>query len=459
MTARGVVLVADDEPHVREIVAAALTDVAARVLTAGSTEEALEMLREENVDAILSDLRMPGMDGLEFLARVREEQPGARFALFSAHGDMDVVVRALRLGASDFLAKPFDNGELRAVVTRLLAAPASAVPVVSPDDAEAAGKNAAGLIGGSPAFLRCLETARKAARADSSVLVTGESGTGKEGVARFIHQESARRDGPFIAVNCGAIPESLIESELFGHVRGAFTGALSDRPGKLLLAHGGTLFLDEIGEMPPALQVRLLRALQERVVEPVGGAPVASDFRVVAATHRDLPAAVRDGRFREDLWFRLNVIPLAVPPLRDRGDDVVLLARHYFARFTARYGSALALAAGHENLLRGRAWPGNVRELINVVERAVVLAEDGVPAFEPEPYARAGEPDGNERMNAGEGAAEAVGSVVRERRRAAEEDVIRAALESSGGNKTRAAAALGISRRGLLYKIKEYGIG
>jgi transcriptional regulator with PAS, ATPase and Fis domain len=307
-----------------------------------------------------------------------------------------------------------------------------------------------GLLGESPAFLKSVETARKAARTGSTVLITGESGTGKEGFARFIHDASDRRDGPFIPVNCGAIPESLIESELFGHARGAFTGAFADRPGRFVLADGGTLFLDEIGEMPAAMQVRLLRALQERTVEPVGGGVVRADFRLIAATHRDLREEVRTRRFREDLWFRLHVIPVSLPPLRARDRDAVLLARHFLGHFNARHGTSFALTPAHEDLILSHAWPGNVRELANAVERAVVLSEGGVLAFHPDSVVRVG---------TGEGGTGVGGSCVRDRRRAVEREMVSAALDACGGNRTQAALRLGLSRRGLLYKLKGYGIG
>jgi DNA-binding NtrC family response regulator len=437
----GVALVVDDESGMRAIIAAAVSPSVARVLEADSAARALEILREENVDVVVSDLRMPGMDGFAFLRRVREEQPEVRFVLVTAHGDMDVVIRALREGASDFLAKPFENDALRAIVTRLLRS--------SRADA------AVDLVGDSPAFRRCLDSARKAARGDANVLVTGETGTGKERIARFIHDASPRCDGPFIPVNCGAIPETLIESELFGHTRGAFTGAISDRPGKFALAHGGTLFLDEVGEMPLAAQVRLLRVLQERAVEPVGGSgPVRVDFRLIAATHRDLRAEVRAGRFREDLRYRLHVIPVELPPLRERAGDVVLLAKRFLDHYNARYGNSFAFEEAHPRLLLAHSWPGNVRELANAVERAVVLSEGGDLAFQLE------DPDAAERnADEGGGGGGTVGpSSVRERRRAAERNEIVSALEACRWNKTQAAARLGISRRGLLYKIKDYGI-
>ncbi len=432
------VLVVDDEAHVREVTAMALKHSGHSVVSAAGAEQAMEILREENIDVIISDVRMPGLDGIEFLRRVREEQPGIRFVVMTAHGTLDVAVRALRHGADDFLTKPFDHDALRDIVRRLLReVPRRPAPV------RPGGAPAEAPLGESPPFVSCLDIVRKAARTDATVLITGETGSGKEVIARHLHALSPRAAGPFIAVNCGAIPENLIEAELFGYVRGAFSGAISDRPGKLALADGGTLFLDEVGEMPPAMQVKLLRVLQERVLEPVGGImSMRADFRLVAATHRDLRAEVASGRFREDLWFRLHVIPVAVPPLRDRGDDVLLLARRFLAGWNAHYGTVHALSPGDAELLRTYAWPGNVRELANSVERAVVLAGDAGLAWD----------------LGGGGGPDAVDPSVRGCRRAAEREAIVAALESCRWNKTRAAEVLGISRRSLLYKVKEYGI-
>lgn len=305
-----------------------------------------------------------------------------------------------------------------------------------------------GIVGNSSSFRACLQLLGKAARCDTTVLITGETGTGKECFAKLLHEASSRRTGPFVAVNCGALPDNLVEAELFGHARGAFTGAVSDRTGKFVLAHGGTLFLDEIGEMPPVAQTRLLRALQERVVEPVGGQPVAVDIRLVAATHRNLQDDVRVGRFREDLWFRLNVVHVHIPPLRERREDIVPLARHFFDRFNALYGADGILTPAHESLLRAYAWPGNVRELANVMERAVVLADSGgLALWLEEPYVRSA------------GIAEVPYPGVRATKRAAERAAIEAALAACGGNKTLAAARLGISRRSLFYKLKAYWMG
>lgn len=447
----GCILVVDDDDSIRELEVMALAPLGVRILSATTAEQALKIVEHRSVAIVVCDLRMPGMDGLAFLCRMRDAHPNVRVVLLSGYGNMEIVIQAMRLGAADFITKPFDLQELRAIVDRhLLGVRQSASPWArNATKGEDPICGDCGLRGESPAFLRSLECARKAARTHSPVLVTGESGTGKEGVARLIHATSDRAGGPFIPLNCGALPENLIESELFGHVRGAFTGATIDRPGKFMQANGGTLFLDEIGEMSANMQVRLLRVLQERVVEPVGGgAAVRTDFRLIAATHRDLREEVRAGRFREDLWFRLHVIPVVLPPLRDRERDVLLLARHFLALCNARYGTRLVLSPENERTLLAHSWPGNVRELANAVERAVVLAEGDVLRFE------------LDETRAGEHASLAyAGNSVRGRRRAAEREVILATLEACRWNKTLAAARLGISRRGLLYKVKEYEIG
>ncbi|HAO98502.1 MAG TPA: hypothetical protein DCQ83_00490 [Fibrobacteres bacterium] len=438
--ASGCVLVVDDEQNIREIVSVALSSVVEKVIVADSASKAMEILREENVDVVVSDIRMPGLDGLAFLRQVKQEQPKISFLMMTAHGSLETAVKALRYGASDFLTKPFENAELRDIVKRLLAVTSSFAKSSSYPVEQMADGGFAGVIGQSSTFIAALEKSRKAANTDSTVLLLGESGSGKEVVARFIHDSSSRQERPFVPVNCGAIPENLIESELFGHEKGAFTGAISSKPGRFLLAGGGTVFLDEIGDLPLSMQVKLLRVLQERVVDPIGGrGPVRVDFRLIAATNKNLREEVRAGRFREDLYFRLNIIPIEMPPLRERGGDVLLLARHFLKHFNRHYGTAHALTQESERKLLAYAWPGNVRELANAVERAVVLAAGPELQFQL---------DGMETAMRG----------LIERKQSAEKDEIFRALELNRWNKTKTAEHLGISRRGLLYKIKEYGI-
>ncbi|HKP95864.1 MAG TPA: sigma-54 dependent transcriptional regulator [Fibrobacteria bacterium] len=445
-TVRGRFLVVDDEEHIREILKATLEPLALSVHDAGSAEEALEMVREENLDVIVCDVQMPGMNGLEFLNKVKTEQPAVKFLMITAHGTMDTAVKALRYGASDFLTKPFENEAVRQIARRLLRERERTGPSDAPAAAPGQPRNVLqGVLGRSPAFSACLEKARKAAAADTTVLVCGESGTGKEVMARAIHNLSRRAEKPFIAVNCGAIPENLLESELFGHEKGAFTGAIAFKPGKFALADGGTIFLDEIGEMPLMMQVKLLRVIQERVVEPVGSTRTQKlDFRLIAATNRNLKEEIKTGRFREDLYYRLNIIPIDLPPLRDREGDIVIMARSFLSYYNERYGCNYSLTAENEVELQCHGWPGNVRELANAIERAVVLASGDGLAFSFEgAVAQPGQK---------------TGLAIKEKKQAVEREEILKALEQNRWNKTQTAESLGISRRSLLYKIKEYGI-
>ena len=468
-TPKGRFLVVDDEEHIREILAATLAPLARAVHTAGSAEEALDVVRDENIDIVVCDVQMPGMNGLEFLRKVKAEQPSVKFLMITAHGTLDTAVQALRFGASDFLSKPFENEEIRNIARRLLRERAA----VGGQALAAGGPAKAaldGVVGRSQVFAACLEKARKAAVADTTVLLCGESGTGKEVLARAIHSLSRRCDKPFIAVNCGAIPENLLESELFGHEKGAFTGAIASKPGKFTLADGGTIFLDEIGEMPLLMQVKLLRVIQERTVEPVGGSGVRKvDFRLIAATNRNLRDEIKAGRFREDLYYRLNIIPVDLPPLREREEDVLLLARNFLEYCNGRYGCCFSLTPENERELLAHRWPGNVRELANAVERAVVLASGQALTFafetaHPEPGEGMVARDGGIAA-AGQGAPSSVAAgeaagreALKEKRQAAEREAILKALESNRWNKTQTAESLGISRRSLLYKIKEFGI-
>jgi DNA-binding NtrC family response regulator len=445
-TVRGRFLVVDDEEHIREILKATLEPLAVSVHDAGSAEEALEKVREENLDVIICDVQMPGMSGLEFLNKVKSEQPAVKFLMITAHGTMDTAVKALRYGASDFLTKPFENETIRQIARRLLRERERTGSSDAMGSAQGPAQGVLdGVIGKSPAFTACLEKARKASAADTSVLICGESGTGKEVMARAIHNLGRRSDKPFIAVNCGAIPENLLESELFGHEKGSFTGAIASKPGKFSLADGGTIFLDEIGEMPLLMQVKLLRVIQERTIESVGSTRSQKvDFRLIAATNRNLKEEIKAGRFREDLYYRLNIIPIDLPPLREREGDILIMARTFLAYYNDRYGCRYALSPANEAELQGYSWPGNVRELANAIERAVVLASGDGLAFS---FETSGAQPGHKN-----------GLAIKEKKQAVEREEILRALEQNRWNKTQTAEALGISRRSLLYKIKEYGI-
>ncbi len=443
---KGNILIVDDEIHIREILAATLTPLANKIFTAESADKATQLVLEENLDVVVCDIQMPGMDGLEFLSKVKQEQPDIKFLMITAHTSVDKVISALRSGASDFLSKPFENANVRSIVSKLIKEKSMRTePLQAPE----LSKENSGIIGKSQSFQKSLNIALKAAATDSNVLILGESGTGKEVFARCIHENSSRAKNPFIAINCGAIPENLIESELFGHEKGAFSGALDSKPGKFALANTGTIFLDEIGEMPLQLQVKLLRVLQEKTIDPLGSSQsIPIDFRLVAATNKDLKEEIALGNFREDLYYRLNIIPIQLPPLRDRKEDVADLANFFLENFNNRYNCRLSLSPAQIQMLISYNWPGNIRELENTVERAVVLgdADLGLQLDLP----------GAESNPVSENGVESTG--LKKNRQLHEKEEIIKALEKHRWNKTKAAEDLGISRRSLLYKVKEYEI-
>ncbi|HWJ22926.1 MAG TPA: sigma-54 dependent transcriptional regulator [Gemmatimonadaceae bacterium] len=472
------VLVVDDEPGLRHTLSLILGDEGHVVRTAGDGASALSALDDDPaVDLVLCDLRMPGMDGLEFLARFRErygeraEGWGAGgmaplVVAMSAYGDNDAAIDAMRRGAYDFISKPFRADQIVLVLRKAVERERLRRRVSELQDElttlrhEVSVGAAHGIVGRSAAVRTVLEVARKVARYPSTVLVTGESGTGKELVARLVHAESPRAAAPFVAINCAAIPEALLESELFGHTKGAFTGASADRRGLFEEADGGTLFLDEIAELPVTLQVKLLRALQEGEVRRVGdNASRTVDVRVVAATARDLDAEVAAGRFRADLFYRVNVVRLHLPPLRERSEDVPELVRHFADSCARRFGlEPRAVSAAAMRLLVEYGWPGNVRELENAIERAVVLAEGGdvSPDHLPPAIARRAPTDGT-----GPGAAPPSATSdlsIKRQGEALERTLIAQALERTGGNRTRAAQLLELSPRALLYKIRDYAL-
>ena len=365
MSARRV-LVVDDDPNLRRLLVLRLEKEGFAVTDAASGEEALARLAVEAPDLVITDMRMGGMDGLALFEAVNRRHPSLPVILLTAHGNIPDAVNATRKGIFSYLTKPLEARALMAEVERALALAAP----LGEDEAWRAG-----IVTRNPAMLRVLAEARMVAQGDAPVLLAGESGAGKELLARAIHAASARRDGPFVALNCGALPEALLESELFGHVKGAFTGALRDHKGLFQSSQGGTIFLDEIGDMPAGLQVKLLRVLQEREVRPVGStASIKVDARVISATHRDLRAEHAAGRFREDLYYRLNVVSLSIPPLAERRDDIPLLANHFLAELGARYAKETrAFAPDAMALLVAAPWMGNVRHLRNAVEKCVAL--------------------------------------------------------------------------------------
>lgn len=374
MRATAKVLVVDDDADLLKLVSIRLQSAGFEVATADSGERALAILSASTPQVVVTDLRMGGMDGMALFDQIHRSNPVLPVIILTAHGTIPDAVAATQRGVFGYLTKPFDGKDLVTQVTRAVNLSA---PLTTDDTSE---EWKSGIVTRNPEFEAVLSRAKLVATGDASVLIRGESGTGKELLAQAIHRASPRRDKPFMAINCGAIPEALLESELFGHVKGAFTGAARDHEGLFQSANGGTVFLDEIGDMPVALQVKLLRVLQERTVRPVGAtqsAPV--DVRIVSATHRDLDAAIREGQFREDLYYRLNVVSFTLPPLRDRREDVPLLAGHFLTNIARKYGKTVnAFSADALQRLVKYDWPGNVRELVNVVEQVVALTTSAV---------------------------------------------------------------------------------
>jgi two-component system response regulator PilR (NtrC family) len=457
------ILIADDEQSMREWMRLLFQRDGFEVLIAEDGESARELITREYVDVVLTDIRMPRLDGVGLLLSIREMAPDIIVTMMTAHWSQDSVefAEARKLGAAALFEKPFrDVNEVTGHVRQLLESRRLRHEnvVLRTTTAE---QGFAGMIGRSPIMLDVFRLVETVCRTNSTVLISGESGTGKELVAHAIHQLSLRRDRPFVAVNCGAMPEALLESELFGHVRGAFTGADKDKKGLIEAADGGTVFLDEIGEMPPTMQVKLLRVLQERKYRRVGGTEEsASNIRVIAATNRDLPKLVGDGRFREDLFYRLNVIPVSVPALRDRGDDVALIADHFLAKYTREMGKTIdGFSPEASQLLSAYRWPGNVRELENVVERAVALeSERRVMAATLPQNLREGRP-ATTRSSGPAGTEEAGEGFNLERHlQDIERSHLERALERSGGVQTRAADVLGLSFRQFRYLAKKYGL-
>jgi DNA-binding NtrC family response regulator len=437
------ILIVDDDDAMREGLAETVTDLGYSARLAASGKDALALVAAGGIDAVLLDLRMPGgSDGIEVLRRIRAGDNAPPVAVLTAFAGADNTIEAMRLGAFDHLTKPIGRDNLKSLLRGMLAQRGR---LPSPGQVESGG----GLIGGSEAIRRVQKTIGLAADAETTVLILGETGTGKELVARALHEHGRRKDRPFIAVNCAAIPTELLESELFGHVKGAFTGAAADRAGAFREADGGTLFLDEIGDMPGAMQAKILRVLQDKVVTPVGGKPAKVDVRVIAATHQDLPALAAAGKFREDLYYRLNVVPVALPPLRERDGDIELLAQH-FLQLSAGTDPAKTLTAAAVERLRDHSWPGNVRELKNTIERAVILVRGNViDAADLDILLPSNR--GFQRDSAAEGDLPA--AVAR-----LEYDMIRKTLEACGGNRAEAARRLNIHRQLLYTKMQRYGL-
>jgi DNA-binding NtrC family response regulator len=453
MTESRTVLVVDDDPSFRRVVEYQLQEDGFRVLTAANASAALQRFHADRVDLVLTDVKMPESGGMELLARLRRLQPDLPIVMLTAHGTIESAVEAMKLGAFDYLTKPFTREQLRVILSKTFDVAALKQENRRLREVVAKRFSFTNMIAGSRAMHDVTDLASRVANTETTVLLYGESGTGKELLAKAIHFHSDRSHHPFVVVNCAAIPESLIESELFGHRRGSFTGAVSDRQGKFEAANKGTIFLDEIGELPLLMQVKILRVLQNREIDKVGESrPVKIDVRIIAATNRDLEKMVSDGGFRDDLYYRLAVVALRMPPLRERTDDIPPLVEHFVDTHTARLGRPRpTITRDVYSAFNLYTWPGNIRELENVVERALVLDRDGVLSLEDLPDRLRAREQGLGRLRIelpDEGLSlETV-----------ECDLLKAALEKHDWNQTKAAAYLDITRSALLYRMQKFGL-
>ena len=445
------ILIVDDDESIRRMLAAVLARDGFQTSTAGSGEEGLAVFRAQSPDIVLMDIRMPGLSGIEAMSAMLELRPGATVILMTAYADLDTAVRAIKNGVFDFVIKPFDLAEIGLLVNRAFQMREMRRQIGQLQQELSQAYRFDRIVTRDPGMLSLCESVARIASSNATVVIHGESGVGKELLAASLHDNSPRAQKPFVKVNCGAIPEGLLESEFFGHEKGAFTGAVARRTGRFEHADGGTLFLDEIGELPLALQVKLLRVLQDREFERVGGdKTLRVDVRLVAATNRDLEAMVAEGTFRSDLFYRLNVVSLTVPPLRERIDDIAVLAAHFLRKFTAEHGREIDGFDDHALAVMQRyAWPGNVRELSNAVERAVVMSSGSTIFAEDLPL-----PVVAASRAAPEVAARTLKALLRE----FEAGVIRQALDRNQDNRSRTANELGISRRALLYKLHELNL-
>jgi DNA-binding NtrC family response regulator len=454
------VVAIDDEPEIGWLITRILEEEGYRALVTDNGREGLELIRRERPDVVLLDLRLPEMDGLEVLRRVREFDQEQMVIILSAFESFEVAVQAMKLGSYDFLTKPINVEEMKITLKNALNTRQLEHEVRALKRQVAQTREAAQLVGDCPAMRELARQIELASRHGISTLVLGESGTGKELIARAVHFQSSRAQAPFVSIDCSTIPENLVESELFGFERGAFTGAQERKPGRLELADGGTLFLDEIGNMPRGMQMKLLRVIQERTIVRLGGKdPIRIDLRLIAATNQDLRQAIAQGRFREDLYYRINEFPIRVPPLRERGDDILILAKHFLDKFNAEFNKDVReITPEAQARLLGYAWPGNVRELQGVVKRGLILAGGaiGVEHLPPEiagerrdlPFIIRTRPD--EIRPIKEVSREVVAQVERE--------MIQRALERSQGNKIKTARWLGIDYKTLFNKLRQYGL-
>ncbi len=465
---KGNVLLVDDDPAVAKVLGALLGQAGLTVHTASNGQEALALLGRKPIDVVVSDVRMPGMGGMELLAEVGRSWPDVPVILLTAHGTVPLAVEAMKAGAADFALKPFDREEILFSIRKAL------LRAQQEEGARPLVKEASSFVGGSTAMAEAQAMLTRAASGTATVLLRGESGTGKELAAKAVHDASPRRGGPFVKLHCAALPDTLLESELFGYEKGAFTGAATRKPGRVELASGGTLFLDEIGDITPQVQVKLLRLLQEREFERLGGTQTLKvDVRFVAATHRNLEEMVRKGEFREDLFYRLNVVPVWLPPLRARPEDIEPLVRHFLDVHAKANGRPpFTLTPDGLEALRAQPWPGNVRQLQNFIERLVVLSDSplltgdevrrevarqpGIVPMAPAPMPASPSPLSATMPAPGGTGSE--GRTLESQRKEMERQAMVDALERAGDNRTLAARLLGISRRTLYNKLEEHGL-
>ena len=456
------VLVVDDEQSLRKVLAATLQREGYEVQVAVDGEEALAALDRDGADVVVTDLVMPKMDGLSLLRKVVARHPDVPVIVVTAHGRVDSAVEAMKAGAFDFVTKPFENADLKSIIAKAARQSDLNARNVVPGEPEPAGRRYTEIIGRGQRMIELQQIIAKVADAPSTVLIQGESGTGKELVATALHEKSIRRERPFIKINCAAIPRELVEAELFGFEKGAFTGAVQSKPGRFELADQGTLFLDEIGEIPVDMQVKLLRAIQESEFERVGGVKTTRvEVRLIAATSRDLTREIAAGRFREDLFYRLNVVPIFLPALRERRDDIPLLVEHFRQKYNARLKKSVEKIEDDALLaLAAYSWPGNIRELENVLERTILFAEGTTIGKADLPAAlRQSAPPETLAAALLPGALPGpLKEIVKEQVQAIERDLIARGLEVTGNNVTRTARLLKISRKSLQMKMKEFGL-
>ena len=442
------ILVIEDDASLREVLCTVLQTSGFSVVSAESAEESLPIFATERIDCVLADFKLPGMNGIELLRKVRDTMPRVPYVLMTAFGSVAVAVEAMKSGATDYISKPFEPSTLATMLRDVI----KHYRIVDRDGADRS-KKQRGFFSTSPVLEKILAQARHVARVDSSVLILGESGTGKEVLARYLHEHSPRRDKPFIAVNCAAIPPDLLESEFFGHEAGAFTGATQCRVGVLELASAGTVFLDEVGDMPPLLQVKLLRALQEHEIRHVGGnKQIRVTPRIIAATNRDVEAEIASGEMRDDFYYRLAVVTFNLPPLRERKEDIMPLVERSMKHFAVMMGKEnVSIDPVAQDMLMTYSWPGNVRELENVIERAVLMCDHEIRAEHLGIYVRLD-------LAAIEESIKTLPEIASQAVRKAEVEAIERALHVTAGNKSKAADILGVSYKTLLNKVKEYNI-